>query len=321
MTYREALQRALRDSMQADDSVIVLGEEVGAYGGAYGVTKGLIDEFGAERVIDTPISEAAIIGAAIGCAMTGLRPVAELMYVDFLGLTMDQIANQAAKIRYMFGGQIGVPMVIRTQGGTGRSAGAQHSQSLEAWIMHTPGLRLAMPATAADAYFLLRASLTMPDPVVFIEHKGLYARKEEADLSVPPPPWGKAVIRQSGEQVTVVTYSRMVHVALEAAKKLASVGISVEVIDLRTLNPLDIETVIASVNRTGRAVALSEGCLTGGVAAELAARVSEECFDFLEDPVVRIAGEDIPIPVSPTLENASIPTADRVANVIQRMVA
>jgi len=320
ITYREALQRALRDSMQADESIIVLGEEVGAYGGAYGVTKGLLEEFGRDRVIDTPISEAAIVGAAIGSAMTGLRPVAELMYVDFLGLTMDQVGNQAAKTRYMFGGQIGVPIVLRTQGGTGRSAGAQHSQSLEAWILHTPGLRLAMPATAADAYHLLRASLTAPDPVVFIEHKALYTRKEEADLSEPNAPWGKAVIRREGQHLTLVTYSRMVHVALEAAKALALEGTQVEVIDLRTLNPLDMNTVITSVRRTGRAVALSEGCLTGGVAAELAARITEECFDALKGPVIRIAGEDIPIPVSPALESASIPTAGVIVDVIRRML-
>jgi acetoin:2,6-dichlorophenolindophenol oxidoreductase subunit beta len=319
ISYREALQRALRDGMTTDPSVIVLGEEVGLYGGAYGVTKGLLEEFGAERVIDTPISEAAIVGAAIGSAMTGLRPVAELMYVDFLGLTMDQIGNQAAKIRYMFGGQIGVPMVLRTQGGTGRSAGAQHSQSLEAWIMHTPGLRLAMPATVADAYHLLRHSLTMPDPVVFIEHKALYTHKEEVDLSVPPIPWGRAIVRRPGHHLSLVTYSRMVHVALEAANKLSAEGVEVEVIDLRTLNPLDIETVVNSVNRTGRAVALSEGCLTAGVAAELAARITEECFDYLEEPVIRITAEDIPIPVSPALESASIPTAERIAGVIRRM--
>jgi pyruvate dehydrogenase E1 component beta subunit len=320
LTYREALQRALRDGMKADESVIVIGEEVGGYGGAYGVTKGLMEEFGVERVIDTPISEAGIVGTAIGSAMTGLRPVAELMYVDFFGLTMDQIANQAAKTRYMFGGQIGVPMVLRTQGGTGRSAGAQHSQSLEAWIMHTPGLRLAMPATAADAYHLLRHSLTLPDPVIFIEHKALYARKEEVDLSIPNAPWGKAVVRRPGQHVTLVTYSRMVHVALDAANALAPDGVEVEIIDLRTLNPLDIETVMVSVNRTGRAVALSEGCLTGGVAAELAARISEECFASLERPVIRIAGEDIPIPVSPALESASIPTAELVVDIIKRMV-
>lgn len=320
ITYRDALRQALNDAMLADDSVVVIGEEVGVYGGAYGVTKDLIKQFGPERLIDTPISEPAIIGTAVGAAMTGLRPVAELMYVDFLGMTMDQVGNQAAKIRYMFGGQIGVPMVLRTQGGTGRSAGAQHSQSLEAWIMHTPGLRLAMPATAGDAYHLLRHSLTLPDPVIFIEHKSLYAKKEEANLDLPDAPWGKAVVRRRGEHVTIVTYSRMVHVALDAAKILAERGIEVEVIDLRTLNPLDMDTVIASVNRTGRAVALSEGVLTAGVSAELGARISEECFDYLEDPVLRIAGEDIPISVSQALESSSIPTVDFIVECIEKMV-
>ncbi len=320
ITYRDALRQALHDAMLADDNVIVIGEEVGVYGGAYGVTKDLIKQFGPERLIDTPISEPAIIGTAVGAAMTGLRPVAELMYVDFLGMTMDQVGNQAAKIRYMFGGQIGVPMVLRTQGGTGRSAGAQHSQSLEAWIMHTPGLRLAMPATAGDAYHLLRHSLTLPDPVVFIEHKSLYARKEEADLDLPDAPWGKAVVRRRGRHVTIVTYSRMVHVALDAARILADQGVEAEVIDLRTLNPLDMDTVIASVNRTGRAVALSEGALTAGVSAELGARISEECFDYLEDPVLRLAGEDIPISVSQALESSSIPTVDLIVESIGKMV-
>jgi pyruvate/2-oxoglutarate/acetoin dehydrogenase E1 component len=320
ITYRDALRQALHDAMRDDENVVVIGEEVGAYGGAYGVTKDLIAEFGAGRLIDTPISEPAIIGVAVGAAMTGLRPVAELMYVDFLGLVMDQLGNQAAKIRYMFGGQIGVPMVLRTQGGTGRSAGAQHSQSLEGWIMHTPGLRLAMPATAADAYHMLRHSLTLPDPVVFIEHKALYTRKEMADLETPAAPWGKAVVRRAGTHATLVTYSRMVHVALAAAETLAAAGIALEVIDLRTLNPLDMDTVIASVERTGRAVVVSEGPLTGGVAAELAARISEECFDYLEDPVIRIAGEDIPVPVSPALESASIPTAELIVDSVQRML-
>ncbi len=320
ITYRDALRLALRDAMRADDSVVVIGEEVGAYGGAYGVTKDLITEFGAGRLIDTPISEPAIVGVAVGAAMTGLRPVAELMYVDFLGLVMDQLANQAAKIRYMFGGQIGVPMVLRTQGGTGRSAGAQHSQSLEGWVMHTPGLRLAMPATASDAYHLLRHSLTLPDPVVFIEHKSLYTRKEAADLETPAAPWGQAIVRRAGTDATLVTYSRMVHVALTAAELLAADDIALEVIDLRTLNPLDMESVSASVQRTGRALAVSEGPLTAGVAAELAARISEECFDYLEDPVVRIAGEDIPIPVAPALEGASIPTAELIAETVRRML-
>ena len=220
----------------------------------------------------------------------------------------------------MFGGQIGVPMILRTQGGTGRSAGAQHSQSLEAWIMHTPGLRLAMPATAEDAYHLLRHAMTLPDPVVFIEHKALYTRKEQADLDTPPAPWGKALVRRAGRDVTIVTYSRMVHYALDAAAALAARGIEAEVIDLRTLNPLDMNTVIASVNRTGRAVALSEGYLTAGVAAELAARITEECFDYLEDPVLRIAGEDIPIPVSPALESGSIPSPDLIVESVARMV-
>ena len=321
ITYRDALRRALQDAMRADDAVVVIGEEVGAYGGAYGVTKDLIGEFGAARLIDTPISEPAIVGVAVGAAMTGLRPVAELMYVDFLGLVMDQLANQAAKIRYMFGGQIGVPMVLRTQGGTGRSAGAQHSQSLEGWIMHTPGLRLAMPATASDAYHLLRHSLTLPDPVVFIEHKSLYTRKEQADLDAEPDaPWGRAAVRRTGTDVTVVTYSRMVHVALAAAETLAGEGVEATVIDLRTLNPLDIETVAASVESTGRAVVVSEGPLTGGVAAEIAARITEECFDYLEEAVVRLAGEDIPIPVSPALEGASIPTPELIVTTIRRML-
>jgi pyruvate/2-oxoglutarate/acetoin dehydrogenase E1 component len=320
ITYRDALRKALQDAMREDATVVVIGEEVGAYGGAYGVTKDLIEEFGAGRLIDTPISEPAIVGVAVGAAMTGLRPVAELMYIDFLGLVMDQLANQAAKIRYMFGGQIGVPMVLRTQGGTGRSAGAQHSQSLEGWILHTPGLRLAMPATAADAYHLLRHSLTLPDPVVFIEHKALYTRKEMADLDAPAAPWGRAAVRRSGSHATLVTYSRMVHVALDAAEILSKDGISLEVIDLRTLNPLDMGTVTASVERTGRALVVSEGPLTGGVAAELAARISEECFDYLEDPVIRIAGEDIPIPVSPALEGASIPTVELIVGTARRML-
>ena len=319
-TYRDALRQALQDAMRADDTIVVIGEEVGAYGGAYGVTRDLIAEFGAERLIDTPISEPAIVGVAVGAAMTGLRPVAELMYVDFLGLVMDQLANQAAKIRYMFGGQIGVPMVLRTQGGTGRSAGAQHSQSLEGWIMHTPGLRLAMPATAADAYHLLRHSLTLPDPVVFIEHKSLYTRKELVDFHASPAPWGHALVRREGHDLTLVTYSRMVHVALSAAEQLSRDGIAVEVIDLRTLNPLDMATVIASVERTGRAVVVSEGPLTGGVASELAARIGEECFDYLEAPVIRLAGEDIPIPVSPDLESASIPTEPLIIETVRRML-
>lgn len=321
LTYRDALRKALADAMAEDPDIIILGEEVGRYGGAYGVTRDLIREFGPGRVLDTPISEPAIVGAAVGAAMTGLRPVAELMYVDFLGMAMDQLANQAAKIRYMFGGQIGVPMVLRTQGGTGRSAGAQHSQSLEAMVMHTPGLRLAMPATVADAYHLLRQSLRRPDPVVFIEHKSLYAMKEEVDLDAEPLPWGTAAVRREGKDLVVVTYSRQLHYAMEAAATLSSQGIETTVIDLRTLNPLDFDTIRERVERIGRVLVVSEGAMTSGVAAELAARISEECFDFLEEPVVRVAGEDIPISVSTILEQGSVPSAALIAETAGRMLA
>lgn len=320
-TYRDALRLALSEAMTDDDNVIIMGEEVGRYGGAYGVTKDLIKEFGAERVIDTPISEAAIVGAAVGAAMTGLRPVAELMYVDFIGMTMDQLANQAAKIRYMFGGQIGVPMVLRTQGGTGRSAGAQHSQSLEGYVMHTPGLRLAMPATVEDAYHLLRQSLQQPDPVVFIEHKGLYTMKGSLDPEAEPAAWGKAHMLREGADLVIVTYSRQVHHAVSAAETLAQHGIDAAVVDLRTLNPLDFDTIRPLVEQAGRAMVVSEGVMTSGVAAELSARITEECFDFLEDPVLRLAGEDIPISVSPMLEQSSVPTPELIVDTARKMFA
>lgn len=311
-TYREAIRQALIDAMEADPSVILIGEEVGLYGGAYGVTKGLIDMFGANRVIDAPISEPAIVGAAVGAAMTGLRPVAELMYVDFIGMTMDQLANQAAKSRYMFGGQIGVPMVLRTQGGTGRSAAAQHSQSLEAWVYHTPGLRLVMPATVNDAYHLLRQSLTQPDPVVFIEHKGLYTMKGSLDVATPDGDWGQPVVRRQGGDLVILTYSRMLHEALAAAERLAAQRVEASVIDLRCLNPLDEGALVDAVKRTGRAMVVTEAVVTGSVASDIAARLSEVCFDWLEEPILRVGGEDIPIPVSPALEKGSIPSADLI---------
>ncbi|MEO1676913.1 MAG: alpha-ketoacid dehydrogenase subunit beta [Pseudomonadota bacterium] len=321
LTYRDALRRALSDAMREDPDVFVIGEEVGRYGGAYGVTKGLIDEFGPERLLDTPISEPGIVGTAVGAAMAGMRPVAELMYVDFIGMTMDQLCNQAAKIRYMFGGQIGVPMVLRTQGGTGRSAGAQHSQSLEAYIMHTPGLRLAMPATVGDAYHLLRHALRQPDPVVFIEHKALYAQSEDVDLSAAAPDWGKAAVRRAGSDLVIVTYSRQLHYALDAAETLSAEGIEAAVVDLRTLNPLDFDTLRPLVEAAGRAIVVSEGPMTAGVAAELAARISEECFDFLENPVLRVAGEDIPISVSTELETGSVPSAASIADAARRLMS
>lgn len=311
-TYREAIRQALIDGMEADPDVILLGEEVGLYGGAYGVTKGLIDMFGAARVIDTPISEPAIIGAAVGAAMTGLRPVAELMYVDFAGMAMDQIANQAAKSRYMFGGQIGVPMVLRTQGGTGRSAAAQHSQSLEAWMLHMPGLRLVMPGTVNDAYHLLREALRQPDPVVVIEHKGLYTMKGHLDPAQPDGAWGQPVTRRVGRDLVIITYSRMLQESLAAAERLAQAGIEAEVIDLRCLNPLDEAPLIDAVRRTGRAMVVTEAAVTGSVASDIAARLGESCFDWLEEPILRVGGEDIPIPVAPALEKGSIPSQDLI---------
>ena len=318
-TYREALRQALCESMRTDPSIIILGEEVGRYGGAYGVTRGMLEEFGESRIRDTPISEQVIVGAAVGAAMTGLRPVAELMYVDFVALAMDQLINQAAKIRYMFGGQTGVPMVLRAQGGTGRSGAAQHSQSLEAWMMHTPGLHVAMPATVTDAYCLLKHSLTLKDPVVFLEHKGLYTLKGDL-LPEKAPPWGKAEVRLSGSDCTIITYSRMLHRVLEACSRLKEENILPEVIDLRTLHPLDMETVSVSVEKTGKALVVTEDCLTAGVSAELSAQIMEESFDFLEEPVIRLAGEDIPIPVAPVLEASAVPDVERIVGTVKLLL-
>jgi acetoin:2,6-dichlorophenolindophenol oxidoreductase subunit beta len=314
-TYREAIRQALLDAMEADPDVVLIGEEVGVYGGAYGVTKGLIELYGPHRVIDAPISEAGIVGVAVGAAMTGLRPVAELM-----GLVMDQLANQAAKSRYMFGGQIGVPMVLRTQGGTGRSAAAQHSQSLEAWMLHVPGLRLVMPATVNDAYHLLRTALSQPDPVVFIEHKGLYTRKGLLDVTSPDGNWGVPVVRRPGRDLTIIAYSRMLHEAMAAADVLAEQGVEAEVIDLRCLNPMDEAPLISSVRRTGRALVVTEAALTGSVASDIAARLGEACFDWLEEPVLRLGGEDIPIPVAPALERGAIPDARLIAETARWLV-
>ena len=316
--FRAALREAIRQEMRANPNVVLIGEEVARYGGAYAVSKGLLEEFGEARVIDTPISEAAIVGTAVGAAMTGLKPIAELMYVDFAYLAMDQIGNQAAKIRYMFGGQIGVPMVLRAPMGTGRSGGAQHSQSLEAMFWHTPGLRIAIPATITDCYFLLREAINSPDPVVFLEHKALYASK--GILENEAPPMGVAMVRRPGTHLTVVTYSRQLFYCLQAAEELAKEGIEAEVIDLRTLNPLDLKTLSASVKRTGRALIVTEDTLTAGVSAELSALIQEECFDYLEEPILRLCAEDIPIPVSPQLEAGSVPSPARIAQTARRLV-
>jgi pyruvate/2-oxoglutarate/acetoin dehydrogenase E1 component len=311
MMYRDALRAALQEEMARDSRVFVIGEEVGRYGGAYAVTKGLFEEFGAERLVDAPISEASTVGLGVGAAITGLRPVVELMYVDFVALAADQIANQMAKVRYMTGGQVTVPMVLRTQGGTGRSAGAQHSQSLEAWLAHIPGLRVVMPATPADAKGLLKTAVRSDDPVVFIEHKALYAMKGEVPDGEHLVPFGAAYTVRPGRDLTIVTYSRMVHVAAEAAQKLSAEGIEAEVIDLRTLNPLDMDTVLASVRRTHRALVLNEAHRTAGFCSELAARITEELFDILQAPVSRVAAKDVPVPAT-LLEKLSIPGPDDI---------
>ena len=318
--YWQAIVEALREEMKRDPAVFVMGEDVGLYGGAYGATRDLFQEFGWERVRDTPISEATIAGAAVGAAMTGMRPVAEIMYVDFTPLAMDQIANQGAKNRYMFGGKTQVPMVIRTEGGTGRCIAAHHSQSLEALWVHFPGIYVVMPATPYDAKGLLKAAIRDDNPVMFIEHKMLYGVKgpvPEEDYVIP---LGVADVKREGKDVTVVTYSRMVYRALEAAETLAKEDISVEVIDLRSLKPLDLETVVASVKKTGRLVGLTEAYKTGSFLGELFTLVNEEAFDYLDAPMVRVTAADVPVPMSESLEAAAVPSTDKVIAGIRKVL-
>jgi len=319
--YWEAIRDALREEMLRDPTVFVMGEDVGLYGGAYGATRGLFDEFGPERVRDTPISEATIGGAAVGAAMAGMRPVAEIMYVDFTPLAMDQIANQGAKNRYMFGGKTVVPMVIRTEGGAGRSIAAHHSQSLEALWTHFPGIYVVMPSTPFDAKGLLKAAIRDDNPVMFIEHKMLYGVEgyvPDEDYIIP---FGVADIKRPGNDVTVITYSRMVHRALEAAELLAGEGISVEVIDLRTLKPLDLDTLLASVRKTGRVVGVTEAYRTGSFLSELIALIQEQAFDWLDAPIVRVAAADVPVPMAESLEDAAIPGVAAIIAGIRRALA
>ncbi|HOG47101.1 MAG TPA: pyruvate dehydrogenase complex E1 component subunit beta [Anaerolineae bacterium] len=318
--YWQAIVEALREEMQRDPRVMVMGEDVGRYGGAYGATRGLFDEFGPDRVRDTPISEATIAGAAVGAAMTGLRPVAEIMYVDFTPLAMDQIANQGAKNRYMFGGKTAVPLVIRTEGGAGRCIAAHHSQSLEALWVHFPGIYVVMPATPYDAKGLLKAAIRCDNPVMFIEHKMLYGTKGPVPEEEYVIPLGVADIKREGSDVTVVTYSRMVHHALEAAEKLAAEGISAEVIDLRSLKPLDLEAIVSSVKKTGRLVGVTEAYRTGSVLGEIMALVNEEAFDYLDAPMVRIAAADVPVPMSESLEAAAVPSTESVIAGIRKVM-
>jgi acetoin:2,6-dichlorophenolindophenol oxidoreductase subunit beta len=307
MTYAEAVRETLADLLDTDERVFLMGEDIGVYGGAFGVTTGLLERFGRERVRDTPISEIAIVGAGVGAAMCGLRPVVELQFSDFVTCAMDQIVNQAAKIHFMLGGAAQVPLVIRAPAGSGTGAAAQHSQSLEAWFAHVPGLKVVMPATAADAAGLLRAAVADPNPVLVLEHKLLY--KERG----PVPgrhhvPLGKAAVRRRGGDLTIVATSVMVGRSLAAADELAAEGIEVTVVDPRTITPLDEATILAEVAATGKALLVQEGVRTGGFVAEIAARIAEtDTFHQLRAPIVRLCGLDVPMPYAPELEKAAVP--------------
>ncbi len=317
-TYLMGLTAALRDEMRRDPSVYVIGEDV-AEGGPFGATKGLAEEFGARRVRDTPISEGTVMGIATGLALAGLRPVVEVMFIDFITLALDQLANQAAKARYMSGGQLSCPLVVRTAAGAGTRSGAQHSQSLEAWLLHVPGLKVAMPATAADSYGLLVSAIRDDDPVVVIEHKGLYFKKEIV-AGLAPVPLGRAVVRRAGKDITLVATARMVGEALAASDELARERIEVEVIDPRTLHPLDLDTIVASVRKTHRCVVAHEAPVRGGFGAELAALVQEQAFADLDAPVARIGAPDAPVPVSPPLEDAYLVDAQDLVAAVRSAV-
>jgi pyruvate/2-oxoglutarate/acetoin dehydrogenase E1 component len=319
--YWEAIRDALREEMLRDERVFVMGEDVAIYGGAYGATRGLYEEFGEERVRDTPISESTIAGAALGAAMAGYRPVAEIMYIDFMTLAMDQFVNQAGKNRYMFGGRTSVPMVLRTEGGAGRSIAAHHSQSLESWFVHAPGVFVVAPATPADAKGLLKASIRDDNPVLFIEHKMLYKTKGEVPDGDYLVELGRAKVTRPGDDVTIVAYSRQALVALEAAERLAQAGLSAEVIDLRSLKPLDIDCVLASVRKTGRLLLVSEGYKTGNVVCDIAMLVNEFAFDDLDGPMARVCAADVPVPMSPVLEAAAIPSVERIVAAAEAMMA
>jgi pyruvate dehydrogenase E1 component beta subunit len=320
LTYADALREALREEMLRDPNVILLGEEIGVFNGVYKVTRGLLDEFGPERVRDTPISEAAITGAAVGLALAGMRPVAEIMYMDFLPICMDQLVTQAAKMRFMSGGQLKVPMVLRTQYSLGRQHGAQHSQFTPSWFLQVPGLKVVLPATPHDAKGLLTSAMRDENPVLFVESGLLYRTKGSVPEGEYTIPLGVADVKRKGDDVTIVGVSRCVNESLSAAKKLEEKGVSAEVIDIRTLQPLDLQTILDSVKRTARLVIVSDDVKTGGVGAEISAAVTENAFDYLDAPVMRVACPDTPIPFSPPLEQLYMPNADKVIQAVDQIV-
>ena len=315
MRYREALNQALREEMQADENVFLMGEDIGVFQGAFKVTAGLLQEFGEKRVRDTPISENTIVGMGVGAAMTGVRPVVELMTVNFSLLALDQIVNSAASIRYMFGAQVSVPMVIRMPQGAGHQLGPTHSHSFEALYLHVPGLLVAVPSTPADAHGLLKSAIRDDNPVIFIEHETLYGRRGEVPDDAEPIRFGEAAVRRDGGDVTIVGISRMAETALKGADQLSSEhGLEAEVIDPRTLRPLDLDTILESVRKTNRAVIVEEGWPHGGVGANLAALIQEQAFDYLDAPVARVAGGDVPMPYSKPLEQAAFPHEEHVVH-------
>jgi pyruvate dehydrogenase E1 component beta subunit len=317
---REAISQALWEEMERDPDVFIMGQEVGVWGGTYAVTKGFYDHFGPRRVRDTPISESAIVGAAIGSALTGLRPVAELMTINFAFVAMDHIVNEAAKIHYMFGGQMVLPLVIRTVGGGGRQLGATHSQTPDAIFAHFPGLKVVSPGTPADAKGLLKAAIRSQDPVMFIEHATLYQMRGEVPEGDYVVPIGKSIVQRPGRDVTIVTYSKMLEVSLKAADKLSQEGIEAEIVDLRTLRPLGMEPVIESFKKTNRAVVVEEGWPSYGIGAEISSRIYEQAFDYVDAPVKRVAQKEVPLPYNRTLEQMAIPNAEDIIAAVKEVL-
>ncbi len=320
MSYAEAIRDAMAIALDRDPTVVLMGEDIGTYGGAFQVTLDLIDRYGPDRVMDTPISELGGAGVAVGAALTGLKPIFEFQFSDFAALAMEQIVNQAAKLRYMLGGEAAVPVVFRMPAGSGTGAAAQHSQSFEAWFGHVPGLKVVQPSTPEDAKGLLLAALADPDPVIVFEHKLLYKMKGQVPTGYYTTPIGKAAIRRTGSDVTIVASAIMVHRALEAAAKLAEEGIEVEVIDLRSVRPIDRDTIIASVKKTGKLLCVYEGVRTLGVGAEISALIAEsEAFDYLDAPIQRLGGAEAPIPYNPDLERAAVPQKADIETVARRL--
>ena len=320
ITYREAIRQELRYQLQNDERVFLMGEDIGAYGGSYAVTKGFLDEFGEKRVKDTPIAESVVVGAGIGAAMAGLKPMVELMTINFSLLAIDQIVNNASKLHYMSNGQISVPLVIRMAGGAGSQLGAQHSHSLESWYAHVPGIKVVVPATPYDAKGLLMTAFDDENPVIFIEHTALYASKGEVPEDAYRTPFGKAELMREGGDVTLIGYSGSVHQAFRSAQRLAGEGIEADVLNLRTLRPLDVDGILASVRKTHRAIVVEDDWKFGGFAGEIVAIIQEQAFDDLDAPVLRCSGADVPMPYAGALEQAALPQEDGIIALVKEIV-